>query len=190
MVNLTDLRKMEVISSDGKVIGTVEDVAITDKWNISGFTVKLDSEVAKALGKKTPLISALRLEISPLQIKSIGDKVVLYKQVNELGEHLTKHEGVDKVSRFMKMQVLGTGGKVLGQVQDIQLEPSTWKMPSLYVSVEREVMDHMKMKKPLIGKGRLTLSMVHVNSIKDYVMLNTDHEGLARMLESSPVKKG
>jgi hypothetical protein len=50
-------------------------------------------------------------------------------------------------------------------------------------------MDHMKMKKPLIGKGRLAVSMFHVSSIKDYVMLNTDREGLARMLESSPVKK-
>jgi hypothetical protein len=30
--------------------------------------------------------------------------------------------------------------------------------------------------------------MVHVNSIKDFIMLNTDHEGLARLIESSPVK--
>jgi sporulation protein YlmC with PRC-barrel domain len=189
MVSLSELKKMEVISADGKVIGTVQDVAINDKWNITGFTVKLDNDVAKGLGKQTPVMSALRLEIGVQQIKSIGDKVVLWKPLKELGEHLTKHEGVDKISRYINMKVLGTGGMVLGQVQDVQLEPSTWKMPSLYVSVAREVMDHMKMKKPLIGKGHLTLSMVHVSSIKDYVMLNTDREGLARMLDSCPVRK-
>ena len=189
MVYFNELRKMEVISADGRVIGTVDDVAITDKWNITGFTVKLDKDVATSLGKKTPLMSALKLEVGVDQVKSVGDKVVLWKPVNELGEHIKKHEGVDKMGRYIKMQVLGTGGKVLGQVEDIQLEPSTWKMPSLSVSLEREVMDNMKMKKPLIGKGKLSLSMVHVSSIKDYVMLNTDHDGLARMLESSPVKK-
>jgi sporulation protein YlmC with PRC-barrel domain len=188
MVSLSDLRKMEVISADGKMIGLVEDATITDKWNVTGFTVNLDKDVAKSLGKKTPLFSGLRLEIAVDQVKSIGDKIVLTKPVAELGEHLKKHEGVYHVSTFMKMQVVGTGGKVLGQVLDIQLEPSQWKMPSLAVSVTREVMDHMKMKKPFMGKGQLTLSMVHVNSIKDFIMLNTDHEGLARLIESSPVK--
>ncbi len=189
MVSLTDLRKMEVISSDGKMIGLVEDATITDKWNVTGFTVNVDKEVAKSLGKKTPLFSGLRLEVGVEQVKSIGDKIVLTKPVNELGEFLKKHEGVYHVSSFIKMQVVGTGGKVLGQVLDIQLEPSMWKMPTLAIRVEREVMEHMKMKKPLIGRGQLTLSMVHVNSIKDFIMLNTDHEGLARLLDSSPVKR-
>jgi sporulation protein YlmC with PRC-barrel domain len=188
MVSFTELMKMEVISADGKVIGTVDDVAITDKWAITGFTLKLDKDVATSLGKKSPMLAALKLEIGVDQVKSIGDKVVLWKPVHELGEHIRKHEGVDKMGRFLKMQVLGTGGKVLGQVTDIQLEPSTWKMPALSVSIDREVMDNMKMKKPFIGKGSITLSMVHVNSIKDYVMLNTNQDGLARMLDSSPVK--
>ena len=113
MVSFSELRKMEVISADGKVIGTVQDVAINDKWNITGFTVKLDNDVAKGLGKQTPVMSALRLEVGVQQIKSIGDKVVLWKPLNELGEHLTRHEGVDKISRYLKMQVLGTGGMVL-----------------------------------------------------------------------------
>jgi sporulation protein YlmC with PRC-barrel domain len=149
----------------------------------------MDKEVAKSLGKKTPLVGPPRLEIAVDQIKSMSEKMVLAKPVNELGEFLKKHEGVHHISSFLKMQVVGTGGKVLGQVQDIQLEPSTWKMPSLAISIEREVMDRMKMKKPFMGRGQLTLSTVHVNSIKDYIMLNTDQEGLARLLESSPVKK-
>ena len=189
MVSLSELKKMEVISADGKMIGLVEDATITDKWNVTGFTVNVDKEVAKSLGKKTPLLAGVHLEIAVEQVKSIGDKIVLTKPVNELGEFLKKHEGVYHVSKFMKMQVVGTGGKVLGQVLDIQLEPSMWKMPSLAISVGRDVMEHMKMKKPLLGKGQLTLSMVHVNSIKDFIMLNTDHEGLARLLDSSPVKK-
>jgi sporulation protein YlmC with PRC-barrel domain len=184
MVCLSELKKMEVISADGKMVGLVEDATITDKWNVTGFTVNVDKEVAKSLGKKTPLFSGLRLEVAVDQVKSIGDKIILSKPVNELGEHLKKHEGVYHVSTFMKMQVVGTGGKVLGQVLDIQLEPSQWKMPSLAIRVEKEVTEHMKIKKPLIGRAQLTLSMVHVNSIKDYIMLNTDHEGLARLLDS------
>ncbi|MBM4248509.1 MAG: hypothetical protein FJ149_03585 [Euryarchaeota archaeon] len=189
MVCLSELRKMEVVSADGKLVGLVEDATITDKWNVTGFTINVDKEVAKSLGKKTPLLAGVHLEVGVDQVKAIGDKIILLRPVNELGEHLKKHEGVYHVSRFVKMQVMGTEGKVLGHVQDIQLEPSMWKMPSLAISVEREVMDHMKMKKPLIGRGQLTLSMVHVNSIRDYIMLNTDREGLARLLDSSPVKK-
>jgi sporulation protein YlmC with PRC-barrel domain len=189
MVSLSDLRKMEVISADGKMIGLVEDATVTSKWNVTGFTVNVDKDVAKSLGKKTPLLAGVHLEIGVEQVKSIGDKIVLTKPVNELGEFLKKHAGVYHVSSFIKMQVVGTGGMVLGQVLDVQVEPSIWKMPSLAISVEREVMDHMRMKKPFIGKGQLTLSMVHVHSIKDYIMLNTNREGLARILESSPVKK-
>jgi len=189
MVSLSDLRKMEVISSDGKLVGLVDDATITDKWSVTGFTVKVDKDVARSLGKNVPIMSALRLEVAVDQIKSIGDKMVLSRPVNELAEHLKKHEGVHHVSKFIKMQVLGTGGKVLGKVTDISLEPNTWKMPSLSITVSREVMDRMKLKKPLVGKGVVALSMVHVENIKDYVMLNTDAEGLGRVLESSPIQR-
>ena len=185
---MTELRKMEVVSSDGKLVGTVEDATLTNKWAITGYTIKMNKAVAKSLGKPTPIFGTPRLEIAVEQIKSIGDKILLAKPVNELGEHFTKHEGVYHISKFVKMQVVGTGGKILGLVKDINLDRYSWKTPSLQITVSREVMDHMKMKKPLMGKGALTLSMTHVENIKDYVMLNTDHEGLARMLESSTIK--
>ena len=188
MVSLTELRKMQVVSSDGKLIGTVEDACLTNKWAITGYTIKMDKAVAKSLGKPTPVFGSPRLEIAIDQIKSIGDKLVLAKPVNELGEHFTKHEGVYHISKFVKMQVVGTGGKVLGLVKDINIDRYSWKTPSLQITVSREVMDHLKIKKPMFGKGGLTLSMTHVENIKDYVMLNTDHEGLARLLESSPIK--
>ena len=189
MVSLTELRKMEVVSSDGKLIGTVEDATLTNKWAITGYTVKMDKAVAKSLGKPTPIFGAPRLEIAVDQIKSIGDKILLAKPVNELGEHFSKHEGVYHISKFVKMQVVGTGGKVLGLVKDINLDRHSWKTPSLQIVVNREVMDHLKIKKPTFGKGGLTLSMTHVENIKDYVMLNTDRDGLARMLESSSIKQ-
>jgi sporulation protein YlmC with PRC-barrel domain len=190
MVSLSDLRKMQVISSDGKLIGVVEDVTLTKKWKITGYTVRVDDAVGRSLGKSTHMFSALRLDVAVDQIKSFGDKMVLAKPVQELGKHLQTHEGGYRISNFINMQVVGTGGKVLGQVQDIYLENYSRKIPSLMVSVNGEVMDHLKMKKPFLGKGALTLSMTHVKCIKDFVMLNTDRDALARMMASSTSEKG
>ncbi|MEM4728948.1 MAG: PRC-barrel domain-containing protein [Thermoplasmata archaeon] len=188
MVCLSEIKKMEVLSSDGRAIGHVDDITIDDKWSIKGFTLKLDKEVARSMGKQTPLLSALKLDVGLDIIKSIGDKVLLNQPVSELGAHMKTQEGVRRVSSFMGMKVVSTEGKILGKVDDIAFEPYTWKMPSLHITVPRDVLDALKAKKPILGKGTLSLSMVHVKSIKDYVMLDTDYEGLSRILETSTVK--
>ncbi len=188
MVCLSDIRKMEVLSSDGRVIGKVDDVTIDDEWSVKGLTLKLDKDVARSMGKQPPALSALKLEVGLDIIKSLGDKVVLNLPLAELGAHVKAQEGVRRVSSFVGMGVVSTEGKILGTVSDISIEMQSWKMPSIQISVPREVLDELKAKKPVLGKGTLSLSMVHVKSIKDYVMLDTDYQGLSRIIETATVK--
>lgn len=188
MAYLSEIKKMEVLSSDGTVVGTVEDVTIDDQWNIKGLTLRLDKNVARSMGKPVPAFSALKLDVGLDIIKSIGEKVVLNQPLAELGAHVKAQEGVRRASSFMGMKVISTEGKILGKINDISMEMQSWKMPSLAITVPRDVLDELKTKKPVLGKGKILLSMVHIKSIKDYVMLDTDYQGLSRILETATVK--
>ncbi|MGQ9583127.1 MAG: PRC-barrel domain-containing protein [Thermoplasmatota archaeon] len=106
---------------------------------------------------------------------------------------MTKHGAAQGQRReciraIIGMKVVSTEGKILGKINDISMEMQSWKMPSLAIAVPRGVLDELKTKKPVLGKGKIILSMVHIKSIKDYVMLDTDYQGLSRILETATVK--
>jgi sporulation protein YlmC with PRC-barrel domain len=85
--------------------------------------------------------------------------------------------------------VLGIGGKIVGTVEDINIDTQSWKLPSLIIKIRKDALEMVKMEKCLLGDNRLHISMQHIVDIGDYAMLEVTAEDIGKILDSTPIKK-
>jgi sporulation protein YlmC with PRC-barrel domain len=189
MARLSELKRTEVVSADGKIIGTVASAILTGKLEISGLSVKLNKETILAIGKKKPLLSSLRMDININDIKGIKDKVVLYHAIKDLDTYLIPHNEKFDSDRLLGMKVLGVQGKIVGTVEDINIDIHQWTLPSLIIKIRKDALEMVKMEKCLLGGNRLHISAQHVIDVGDYVMLEVTAENIGEILEKTPIKK-
>jgi sporulation protein YlmC with PRC-barrel domain len=189
MINLSELKKLEVISSDGHLIGRVQSVIITDKWLITGLSIKIIKDVLETLEKKKPFLSSLYLDVNINDIKGIKDKVVLWHSIKELGVYLLSHNTKFDAERLIDLEVLGEAGKVVGKVEDLKIDENLWTKPSLIIKIRKDALKMMKMNEYLIRGTKLQISMHHVMDVGDYVMLEVSAENIGQILENVSIKK-
>lgn len=189
MKNLSNLKKMEVVSSDGHVVGRVQSVIITDKWVISGLSIKMKKEALELWKKKKPFFSSLYLDININEIKGVKDKIVLRHLMKELDKYLLPHNNKYDAKRLIDLEVLGVGGKVVGKVEDMKIDVNLWTMPSLVIKIRKDALEMMKMNKSLINNTQLNISMHHVVDVGDYVMLEVSAENIGQILENISIQK-
>jgi sporulation protein YlmC with PRC-barrel domain len=192
MMALEGLKKKEVISSDGKMIGNVEGVTLIGNWKVDSLAVKIDKEITDTLGLNKPLFFSLRMDMSIGHIKAISDKVILNKSLNEIKKFLKDHNEEVSASRLIGLEVVDTEGKFVGQVRDVLLDCppgcSEWKIPSLKIDVDKDMVEILKLKKKLLRGSSLSLTMKHVSDVGDVVMLDMPAEDVADILDELPVK--
>lgn len=188
MTHLSELRKREVVSSDGHVIGTVQSAVITEERTIIGLTIKIKKKIIKVLGKKKPLLSPLYLDAKVEQIKAVKDKVILNYPLKELGLYLLSHNKEFDAERLLGLEVLGVDGKVVGTVEDIEINTAKWTVHSLSIKIKKDALDMIKKDKCSLCGSQLHISMDHVNDIGDYVMLEITVENIGEILKNMPLR--
>lgn len=83
-------------------------------------------------------------------------------------------------------QVIDNKGKNIGSVNDIAIDPSSWRVRGLIVDIEREVAENLHMDKPIFsGKPRLEIGTERVEALGDNVILNVDTDQIAGLLRRS-----
>jgi sporulation protein YlmC with PRC-barrel domain len=193
MLQLSELKKKDVISSDGKILGSVLGVTILGKWNVGELTVKIEKDATETLGLKKPLLFALRMDLKVEHIKAISDRVVLNKPLKDIGKFLKEHNEELSAGRMEHMEIVDTDGKLIGEVDDIVLNCKTectqWEIPSLLVDVNKEVVEEIGLEKSLLKGPAIHISMKHVTDVGDVVMLGLDAENVGDILKSAPIKK-
>jgi len=107
MKNISELYKKDIMATDGRVLGTLEGVAIKKDWTVSGLTVKINNDSIKDLGKRKPFLGSLRMDIGTKHIKVMGDNIMLNKSIKDLGELLTKYHENNDASHLLKMEIVG-----------------------------------------------------------------------------------
>lgn len=189
MTRLSDLKKSDVVSADGKIIGTVNSAILTGKMEISGLVVKLNKAATEIIGKKKPLLLSLCMDINIGEIKGIKDTVVLNHLWKDIGNYLLEHNSKYDAERLLGLDVLGTGGKIVGTVEDINIDTQTWKLPSLIIKIRKDALEMIKTEKCLLCNNRLHISMQHIIDIGDYVMLEVTADDIGKILDTAPIKK-
>lgn len=189
MERISELKKMEAVSADGKIIGTIASAIITGKLEIKGLSIKLNKETIVAIGKKKPLLSSLIMDINVNDIQGIKDKVVLNHTMTDINNYLIPHNEKFDSDRLLGMEVLGSKGKIIGKVDDIKIDVEHWTLPSLIIKIRKDALELAKMEKCLLGGNRLHISMQHIIDVGDYVMLEMTAENIGEILENTPIKK-
>ncbi|MBN1860629.1 MAG: PRC-barrel domain-containing protein [Candidatus Thermoplasmatota archaeon] len=184
MTKLSDLRKKEVISSDGHIIGTVHSAIITQERTIFGLTIKIKKKMAQTLEKKKPLLSPLLLDVKIDEITGVRDKVVLHHPLKELGTQLLPHNTKFDAERLLGVDVLGREGKVVGSVEDMEIDTLIWTVPTLLIKVKKDALETIKKDKCVLCGSQLHISMHHVIDIGDYVMLEMTAENIGQILSN------
>jgi len=184
MTYLSELRKKEVISADGHIIGTVQSAIITEERRIIGLTVKIKTKMAKTLEKKKPLFSSLFLDVKIEEIKSVQDKVILLYPLKQLGLYFLPHNKKISAERLLGLEVLGREGKVVGTVEDMEIDTVVWTVPSLLIKIKKDTLETVKKDNCVLCGSQLHISMHHVVDIGDYVMLEMSVENIGQILKN------
>lgn len=191
-MKLSELKGKEVLSTDGRTIGTIEGAILKGKWNVNSISIKVEKNAIDALGKKKPMLFSLRQDVNVDYIKAIDDKVILEKDLKSLGIYLSDHDEELSASRIVGLEVVDPNGNVIGKADDLILhcvmKCSEWEMPSLIVNVDKEAVHDINLKKALFSTPNIQINMKHVKDIGDAIMLKIDAKELTTLIEQSDVK--
>ncbi len=189
MKEFNDIEGKDVLSSDGKLMGKVEDFTYGTDFKIRSVVVKMNKDIVEELGEDKPLFASVKLKINLDQVKVFGDKVILEKTLDQL--HIHFHEVVedDLISSIVDTEIAGSEGEDVGKVDDILLNTDSWDVPSMLVKLKKDVLETLNIEKSLLSKTRLGISMKHVTSVGDIVMLDSSAQEMGKIIQNEPIKK-
>lgn len=82
--------------------------------------------------------------------------------------------------------VIDNRGTTLGQVADVAIDTSGWRVRGLLVDLEREVADDLHIGKSVFGgKPRLEIGTERIEALGENVILNIDADQIAGYLRRS-----
>ena len=90
-----------------------------------------------------------------------------------------------KFSELSGKDVISQDGREIGQVSDIALDSSSWRIDTLVVKLERDLLESFHMKKPLIGTQTIQIPTSHVSGVGDKVILHKKLEELTALARES-----
>ena len=190
MERISKYTDREIVSSDGNLIGWIKGFtfASVGNWNVTGVTMKLESESHEELGKKKPFLGALKVDIGVDTIKSVSDNVLLNKAHKEMRPFLHNHVEGKNIANIIDKEVVDSVGKDIGVIEDVMVDVDRWMLPSILVRLDKDTHKMLQMEKAPDIERRVTIPMGNVGQIGDKVMLNINKESLGSLVQKAPVK--
>lgn len=98
----SELSGKDVISQDGRDIGSVSDIVFDDaSWHIDTLVVKLARDLLESFHMKRPMFGTQTIQIPTTHVSGVGDKVILHKTLAELTA-LAREEGRREAKKSAK----------------------------------------------------------------------------------------
>jgi sporulation protein YlmC with PRC-barrel domain len=190
MLKMEDIVGLEVISADARVVGIVEGIGIdVDEWTIPALRIALKKGVEEAIGVKKPLFSSAKLYLKTSGVESISDTITLNADltaVKSLGveEGMVLMTAADVVGK----RVICKKARQIGVADNIVFTPDReWKVPYIEVKLDKDAVDDLNVKKPLLSSPTVRMQTPDVKTIGDMIMLKIDIDELRDYLEKKPV---
>lgn len=190
MLKMEDIVGLEVISADARVVGIVEGIGIdVDEWTIPALRVALKKGVEEAIGVRKPLFSSAKLHLKTSGVESISDTITLNADltgVKSLGveEGMVLMTAADVVGK----RVICKKARQIGVADNIVFTPDReWRVPYIEVKLDKDAVDGLNVKKPLLSSPTVRMQTPDVKTIGDMIMLKIDIDELRDYLEKKPV---
>ena len=85
-------------------------------------------------------------------------------------------------SELRKKQVVGASGRVLGEVEDLEIDMLTWRVATLVVIVNASAVADLGIDKPFWSHARIHIPIHQVSGAIKTVVLRSTVEELAQLI--------
>jgi sporulation protein YlmC with PRC-barrel domain len=174
-MNPSVLNDKKVIGSEGFILGEVEGVEVDlETWQASMLYVRLSDEAAAGLGLRTPSFMSKTTICLPIRfVKFVGDVITLSEPVRNL-EDVAEKECIVNPTNLKGKKVVGAKGQNVGEVESLDLEPSTWQVTGLQVSLTNEAAKELECNKSFLRKVVVSVPTKIVDTVGNMIILNED----------------
>ncbi len=83
--------------------------------------------------------------------------------------------------------VITTDGRNIGTLTGAWMDLSNWSVTALIVELNKQVVDELNVKKPMLRTARVNIPVNYVKNIADVVQLSADMPTLSTALATNPV---
>ena len=111
----------------------------------------------------------------------INGWIPLLRPVNTMQETTVTSKPLE-MGCLESKNVITTDGRMIGVLTGAYMDTSNWMITSLVVELEKDVVDELNVKKPLLRTAKVSLPTSTVKNIADVVQLNTDVTSLGAIL--------
>ena len=80
-----------------------------------------------------------------------------------------------QASKLKGKTITAADGTEVGEVEEVHIDPSSWKVTALQVRVRRGVLEKLQVDQPVFGQGKsLLLDPAHVDRVADDIHVTDD----------------
>lgn len=95
------------------------------------------------------------------------------------------------IGRVKGRPVIDSNGDNVGTIEDVVVEPGTWKVSGFVVNVRREIAESLHLqRKGFLDSPRIEITSDRIRSVGDNVILNIDRTMIAEALGGAPLAHG
>jgi sporulation protein YlmC with PRC-barrel domain len=187
-MNPTVLNGKKVIGTEGFILGEVEGVDVDAvAWRATTLYVSLSDQAAAGLGIKKYFLSKTTICLPTQVVKSVGDVITLSEPLSNL-QQIAARECLINRTRLRGKSVMTATGQIVGEVEALDLRPSSWQVEGLQVSLNKDAATELGFNKSLLSKVAISIPTRIVKAVGNMVILNEniqDLKTLAKCLECS-----
>ena len=92
--------------------------------------------------------------------------------------------------RIRGKKVITSDGRTIGEVIGLEIDITDWKVKWIDVKLLRDVLDGLRVKKPLFGTLTVRFSPERMKSVTDNVVLTIDFEQTSNLLHADSESEG
>ena len=180
------LNGKKVIGAQGNIMGDVEGVDVNENtWQVSTLYVNLSDEAAAGFGIRKPFMSKVTVCLPTQVVGTVGDVLTLNEPLSNLDETARKCS-VNPV-KLKGKKVVGASGFVVGEAEGLDLDPTSWRVTSLQVSLTRDAGTMLGFGQSFLSRIIVSIPTNLVDLVGNMIILNKtikDLQGLAEKLVS------
>lgn len=181
MLGLEEIIGLEVISSDARVIGTVEGVGVDLlRWKVPAVSVGLRRGVEDLVGMKRRHFSVEKAYLRTEDLEAISDTIIMKLPLSAVGEAIyPDFETVTPAGSLMGMRVILKNARYIGMVDNMVFDPdSGWSIPYLQVKLDRATVEQLNLQRSFMSSPMASVRTADIRAVGDMVMVNIDLEQL------------
>jgi len=185
MLGLEEVIGLELVSSDARVIGTVEGVGIDlEHWTVRALRVGLRRGMEELIGRKRHYFAVDKVYVRTSELETVSDAIIMKRPVSAIAQVVQAEEsGLTPAGAFLGMRVICCDARFIGNVDNILMDPPDgWSVPLVQVKLERDAQDELNLQRTFMSSSLISVRTADIKAIGDMVILSVTMNDLKRTI--------